>query len=87
MKKDLEKLKSEVLSLIAQNDGELTWFGISRTIVDEEFLPVIDRLGEIFAEIENQELAVKSESQRYRITDKGRKWLSDFRRRPLPRAA
>lgn len=69
------KLKLKVLSLIANNDGKLTWFGIARTITDAEFLPIIDKLGEIFEECEQSGLVKMSDNDRYRITENGEEYL------------
>lgn len=70
-----EKLKLKVLSLIANNDGKLTWFGIARTIVDAEFLPIIDELGEIFKECEQNGLVKMSDDDRFQITESGEEYL------------
>lgn len=75
MRTTREKLKLKVLSLIANNDGKLTWFGIARTIVDAEFLPIIDELGEIFEECEQNNLVKMSENDRYKITENGEEYL------------
>lgn len=88
MRNRLENLKAEVLALIARRDNQLTWFGIARTIVDEEFLPVIDKLGEILRECEQQELIARPDGDRYRITEAGQNYLQrKLSRRPQHEAA
>ena len=74
--------------MIARRDNQLTWFGIARTIVDDEFLPVIDKLGDILEECERQELIAKPDGDRYVITEAGKTYLQQkLSRRPQREAA
>ena len=42
----------KILQLIEQHNGELTWYSIARGMTYQEFLPLMDKLGEILRESE-----------------------------------
>lgn len=77
----LEKFKIEILRLIERHNGELTWFSIARSMTYQEFLPLMDKLGEILRESEQTGL-LKSNEGCYEITEQGRAYLQKFSRRP-----
>ena len=78
----LEKFKIEILRLIERHNGELTWFSIARSMTYQEFLPLMDKLGEILRESEKDGLITKSEDNQFYITKQGRAFLQKFSRRP-----
>ena len=83
----LEKFKIEVLRLIARHDGKLTWYSIARSMTYEEFLPVIDRLGEILREYEQQGIIAKPDGDCFVLTEAGQNYLQKAVRRPQREAA
>lgn len=78
----LEKYKLRILEFIATYDGKFGWYRIARSIVDEEYLPVVHRLGEILDECEQSGLIIKSEDNLLSITKKGLVFLQKFSCRP-----
>lgn len=55
-----KELKKEILALIGQNNGKLSWYRIACAMTDERFLAYSDQIGDILKEIESAKLvAVK----------------------------
>lgn len=69
---DTTRMRMEILRLIANNDGKLSWYQLDRSLSHDEFLPIMDQMMPLLEQLEQDGL-IKSEGEapRYRVTDAG----------------
>ena len=73
---DTTKMQMEILRLVNEHDGELSWYQLDRSLAHDDYLPVIHRLMDVLKQLEQSgHIRAEGTEPYYFITEAGRQAL------------
>ncbi len=77
---DTIEMQMEILRLVNKHDGELSWYQLDRSLVHDDYLPIIHGLLEVLRQLEEGgHIRAEGTEPYYFITEAGRQALKQQR--------